>query len=76
MLIPNKDFITERVVNWTGPDESTRLLLPVGAAHGSDIARVHQLLLEAVRGHADIQPTPAPSVYFVGMRESSLLTRL
>jgi potassium efflux system protein len=72
VIIPNKAFITERVVNWTLPDKSTRLLLPVRVAHGADIARVQQLLLDAVRGNADIQSAPAPSVYFTGLGDNSL----
>ncbi len=34
VIIPNKAFITERVVNWTLSDQATRLLLKVGVAYG------------------------------------------
>ena len=37
VIIPNKAFITERVVNWTLTNQTTRLLIKVGVAYGSDI---------------------------------------
>ena len=46
VIIPNKAFVTERVVNWT-PEPTTRLLLKVGVAYGSDVALVQRVLLEA-----------------------------
>lgn len=72
VIIPNKAFITERVVNWTLSDQSTRLLLTMGVAYGSDIGRVQQLMLDAVRSNPDVQRAPPPSVHFVGFGESSL----
>ena len=38
-LIPNKEFITGRVLNWTLSDEVTRLQIAVGVAYGSDVSR-------------------------------------
>ena len=46
LLIPNKEFITGSVVNWTLSDPVTRLILPVGIAYGSDTARARKLLVE------------------------------
>ena len=39
-LVPNKDFITNNVINWTLSDPITRVVLPVGIAYGSDTERV------------------------------------
>ena len=73
VIIPNKAFITDRVVNWTLSTRTTRALqLKVGVAHGSDLSRVQQLLLEAARSNADVLPAPPPSVLFVGFGDSSL----
>jgi potassium efflux system protein len=72
VIIPNKEFITERVVNWTLSDPTTRLLLKVGVAYGTDIARAQQLMLEAVRSNREVQRSPPASVYFLGFGESSL----
>jgi potassium efflux system protein len=72
VIIPNKAFITERVVNWTLSNQTTRLLLKVGVAYGSEIALVQRVLLEAVRGTPGVLESPAPSVYFVDFGDSSL----
>jgi potassium efflux system protein len=72
VIIPNKAFITERVVNWTLSNQTTRLLIKVGVAYGSDIALVQRMMLDAVRGNRDVLQDPAPSVYFVTFGDSTL----
>ena len=72
VIIPNKAFITDRVTNWTLSDQTTRLLVKVGVAYGSDVALVQRLLLEAVRGNRDVLLDPSPSVFFVGFGDSAL----
>jgi len=72
VIIPNKAFITERVTNWTLSNQTTRLLLKVGVAYGSDVALVQRVVLEAVRANPDVLETPPPSVFFTGFGDSSL----
>ncbi|MDX1697814.1 MAG: mechanosensitive ion channel, partial [Thiohalobacterales bacterium] len=36
LLVPNKEFITARLLNWSLSDNVTRLMVPVGIAYGSD----------------------------------------
>lgn len=72
VIIPNKSFITERVVNWTLSNQTTRLLFAVGVAYGSDVVRVQQLLLEAVQRHPDALADPGVNVSFVGFGDSAL----
>jgi potassium-dependent mechanosensitive channel len=72
MLIPNKAFITERVINWTLSDQTTRLLIPVGVAYGTDPEQAQRVMLKAVEGVADVLRDPVPSVFFIGFGDSSL----
>jgi potassium efflux system protein len=72
VFVPNKSFITERVVNWTLSDTTTRVLLTFGVAYGSDVEAVQRLVLEAVRGTADVMAEPGPSVFFVGLGDKAL----
>jgi potassium efflux system protein len=72
VIIPNKAFITERVVNWTLSNQTTRLLLKVGVAYGSDIGLVQRVMLEAVRRNPDVLESPPPSVFFADFGDSSL----
>ncbi|MGK0484277.1 MAG: potassium efflux system protein, partial [Planctomycetota bacterium] len=48
-LIPNKEFITSSVINWTLTDPVTRVIITVGVAYGSDTDLARQRLLEAAR---------------------------
>jgi potassium efflux system protein len=72
VLIPNKSFITDRVINWTLSNKTTRLLLKIGMPTGTDIALAQRVMLEAVRRNPDVLREPAPSVFFVGFGGSSL----
>jgi potassium efflux system protein len=72
VIIPNKAFITDRVINWTLSNKTTRLLINVGVAYGSDIAAVQKVLLEAVQGVPDVLKDPQPSVVFTAFGDSSL----
>jgi potassium efflux system protein len=72
VIIPNKAFITERVTNWTLSNQTTRLLIKLGVAYGSDIALVQRALLDAVRRNPEVLREPPPSVFFVDFGDSSL----
>jgi potassium efflux system protein len=72
VLIPNKAFITERVVNWTLSSQVTRVLIRVGVAYGTDPTRTQEIILAAARSVPLVLRDPAPSVFFVGFGDSSL----
>jgi potassium efflux system protein len=72
MIVPNKKFITDDVVNWTLTDPITRLVVPVGIAYGADTQLACQTLLEVARRNEDIMSDPEPTVVFVRFGASSL----
>jgi len=72
ILIPNSKFLETEVVNWNLGDPRSRIHLPVGVAYGSDPARVRRALLEAARGHPEVEADPRPQVQLVRFGESSL----
>jgi len=72
ILIPNAKFLETEVVNWNLGDPRSRVHLPVGVAYGSDPAGVRRALLEAARGHPEVEADPRPQVQFVRFGESSL----
>lgn len=72
VFVPNKGFITERVVNWTLSDTTTRVLVTFSVAYGSDVEAVQRLVLDAVRSTADVMTEPGPSVFFVELGGKSL----
>jgi potassium efflux system protein len=72
LIIPNKDFVTGRIINWTLSDPILRLVIPVGIAYGSDTVLAERLLLKTARDHPIVLDEPEPTVVFSGFGDSSL----
>ncbi len=72
IVIPNKNFITERLINWTLSDTMTRVVIPVGVSYDADVDEV----METLRGIAETSPLvlkePPPSVLFLQFGDSAL----
>ncbi|HBF45844.1 MAG TPA: mechanosensitive ion channel protein MscS, partial [Shewanella frigidimarina] len=66
IIVPNKAFITEQLVNWSLSDPITRVIVTVSVSRDSDPAKVEMLLHQAVR-ECDLSLTsPEPEVWFAG----------
>jgi len=72
LVIPNKEIITGRLLNWSLTDTRLRLTLPVGVAYGSDAALALKILSEAVADDERVLTEPAPSIIFSDFGDSSL----
>ncbi len=72
IIVPNSEFISSRVINWSHRDPKIRLHVPVGVAYGSDIHLVIRLLLEVAQNHPEVLKTPEPKVWFKEFGNSSL----
>lgn len=72
IIIPNSEFINNRVTNWTANDRQVRFKIPLGVSYGSDPERVREVLLEVAGRHPDVLKDPAPEILFAGFGESSL----
>jgi len=72
IIIPNKEFVTGQIVNWSLSDAVLRVRIPVGIAYGSDTAAARRLMLECARQNARVLGDPAPQALFLGFGESSL----
>ncbi|HBN76883.1 MAG TPA: hypothetical protein DD473_13905 [Planctomycetaceae bacterium] len=71
-LVPNKELVTGRLLNWTLSDTLNRVTLPVGVAYGSDTDRVRELLFEIAKENEHILNDPATLVTFEGFGDSTL----
>ena len=65
MIVPNSQFVSERVTNWSRPDKLTAYTLSFHVSHTSDPELVRQVLLAAAAGHRDVLPDPKAEVEFV-----------
>jgi len=72
LLVPNKEFITGRVLNWSLSDDVLRIYFMVGVAYGSDVEKALALIEEAAREHPVVLDDPAPLVTFESFGDNSL----
>jgi len=72
IIVPNAQFISEQVVNWSHGDNLVRFRIPVGVHYNSDVAVVKQALEEAGVASEYVKNDPAPSAMFMEFGDSSL----
>ncbi len=72
LIVPNKEFITGQIVNWTLSDPVTRVVVPVGIAYGSDTRLARNLLLKTAKECPHVMDDPAPAALFKGFGNSTL----
>ena len=72
LIIPNKQFVTGELVNWTLSDAILRVVIPVGIAYGSDTAKAKEALLQVARDNPQVLKNPAPTAPFLAFGDSSL----
>ena len=65
IVVPNSQFISERVTNWSRPGALTAYVLPFHVSHVSDPELVRRILLAAATKHPDVLSNPQPQVEFV-----------
>ncbi|MBF0118333.1 MAG: mechanosensitive ion channel [Desulfobacterales bacterium] len=72
ILIPNKDFITKEVVNWTLNDKILRVVIKIGVAYGTDIDKVKNIIWTIIQDQKEILKKPEPDIIFMNHGASSL----
>jgi len=76
LIIPNSEFVSSQVTNWSFQDMRLRRKIEVGVAYGSDVQLVRRTLLEAAENHPKVLKIPAPDVLFTDFSDSALLFKL
>jgi small-conductance mechanosensitive channel len=72
VIIPNSEFITGVVKNWTHANTLGRITVKVRAAYDSDVEAVRDILLACAREHRLVLQTPPPGVYLLAFGDIAL----
>ncbi|MDH5398466.1 MAG: mechanosensitive ion channel [Cyclobacteriaceae bacterium] len=72
LIIPNAEFISSTVINWSHNDTMVALRFPVGVSYKENPEQVKEIILNVLEHLEGILPEPAPEVLFDEYGESSL----
>ena len=76
LLVPNKEFITGQLINLSLSDPTSRIIIPVGIAYGSNVNKAKELLLETAYETEHVLSDPEPKVFFHTFGDNSLNMQL
>lgn len=76
LLVPNKEFITNQLLNWSLSDQVIRRILEVGVAYGSDMDKAMAIVRDVAMEHPLILVDPESMITFDEFGDNSLLIRL
>lgn len=76
VMIPNEDFITSQVVNWTYSNKRGRVEIDVGVSYNADLDRVKEVLLECAASHPRCIADPAPVCFLTGFGDNAVNFKL
>ncbi len=68
-LIPNEDFVTQRVINWSYSNDEVRLDVPFGVSYASDPHKVCALAIEAAKSVERVLISPEPACHLKAFGE-------
>ena len=72
ILIPNEDFITNNVVNWSFSDTNVRIKANVGIAYDADVEQAIQVCTAAAANIPRVLKNPAAKCLLIGFGDSSI----
>jgi small-conductance mechanosensitive channel len=71
-LIPNEDFVTQRVINWSYSNDEVRLDVEFGVSYAADPHKVCELAVAAARSVERVLVAPVPVCHLKAFGDSSL----
>ncbi len=72
LIVPNKDLITGKLLNWTLSDSTNRIVVEVGVAYGSDMQHACQVIREICEANETVLGDPPPLITFSGFGDNTL----
>jgi potassium efflux system protein len=71
IIVPNKTFVTDQLINWSLTDTVTRVVISIGLAYETDIELARRLILQAVEGNVRVLREPEPQLFFMNIGAST-----
>ncbi|WP_421764775.1 mechanosensitive ion channel family protein [Ekhidna sp.] len=72
IIVPNSEFISSRVINWSHNDRNIRFDIPVGVSYKEDPEAVKEVLIKVAEENKHVLKHPLPYVFFDEFADSSL----
>ena len=72
VIVPNSEFVSSRVTNWSYTDRNVRFNFPVGVSYRSDPELVRRLLLQVADQHSGVLKDPKPGALLQEFGDSAL----
>lgn len=76
IIVPNSQFISSTVINWSHTDRLVRFQIPVGVSYDADPEAVRAVLLAVAAAHPGVLAEPAPVVLFEAFGDSAMMFKL
>jgi len=73
MLVPNSQFLQQKVTNWTLSDLKIRYSVSIGVAYGSPTRKTERVIMKAIETHPLVLKDPPPAILFEEFGESALM---
>ncbi|MDH4071157.1 MAG: mechanosensitive ion channel [Ignavibacteria bacterium] len=71
IIVPNSDFISSTVINWSHSDHKIRLEVEVGVSYTSDLDTVLRCLKEIAEENEEVLDDPKHDIIFKGFGDSA-----
>jgi small-conductance mechanosensitive channel len=71
-MVPNANFLEQRVTNWTYTNRAVRRTVKVGVSYGSPVRRVADILLECAARHGLVLKDPKPYVWLESFGDNAI----
>ncbi len=76
IIVPNSNFVSDKVINWSHQKPKARFKMEVGVKYGSNTSLVTRLLIQSAENHPEVSKAPKPRVVFNDFGNSSLVFQL
>ncbi|MGV8843055.1 MAG: mechanosensitive channel MscK [Pseudomonas sp.] len=71
IIVPNKTFVTDQLINWSLTDTVTRVIIKIGLAYEADLELARKLMMQAVEENPRVLHDPEPLIFFLTISAST-----